>query len=199
MISKKRELFGKCTSPLSGTLDNSNGLTILEVIIAFVVLQIALVAFAQFMTKALDFSREVRRVEMAQILAQAKMEEFIRTLPLETTPAFSPGDTGTSQFLNEIPASFDGLAYAESEDISPFRWVAEATPSVDNPGLLNLTLHVYVVEKRIKSQKSSTLVKDLYIPEDREWFSFTHSLSDGTVEVVNGKEKLRVSSAIALP
>ena len=199
MTSKERPTLRNCPSLRLSFVDERDGLTLLELLIAFVVLQIALVTFAQFMTKALDYSREVRRMEMAQILAQAKMEELFRTLFSDTSPALPPGEAGAPRVLNERPGSFDDFAYAQSEDITPFRWVAEVKPSADNPVLLNLSLHVYITEKRIKSEKVSVPVEDFYISEDRERFSFTHTLSDGSVEVIHGKEKVRVSSAIALP
>lgn len=177
---------------------SSDGLTILELLIAFVVLQIALVVFAQFMTKALDFSREVRRIEMAQILAQNKMEELIRTLPFDpkVTPLLEGG--GSSKILNEGPASFQEYAFMQAEDVTPFRWIAEIQPLADNPSVIHVTLYVYVTQTRTKSEKASTPVDDFYVSEDRNLFSFARSLSDGTVEVINGKAKLRVSSAIAL-
>jgi hypothetical protein len=199
MISGERASRGKRAFPWTKILNTSNGLTILELIIAFMVLQVALVLFAQFITKALDFSREVRRLEMAQILAQSKMEELIRTLSLDTQLPASLDDTGSGQILNERPGAFYAPAHIQAEDISPFRWIAEAEHAEATPGLLNVTLHVYSIRTRKKLEKASAPVEDFYISEDRNWFSFSHSLDDGTVEVVSGKKKLSVSSAIALP
>lgn len=198
MISETGTPLRQRAFPRRKLLRTSDGLTILELLIAFVVLQIALVVFAQFITTALDFSREVRRIEMAQILAQSKMEELIRTLPSDPYLASSLDENGSSQILNKRPGSFQEYALMQAEDVSPFMWIAEAKPSTDNAGLLHVTLYVYVTQTRTKSEKASTPVNDFYVSEDRELFSFAHSLSDGAVEVINGKEKLRVSSAVAL-
>jgi len=62
-----------------------------------------------------------------------------------------------------------------------------------------LTLYIYVVDKRIKEEKSSEPIEDFHVSDDREHFTYIHTLSDGSVEVMRGKEKLRVSSAVALP
>lgn len=184
--------------PQAGVFGTSTGTTLLELIVALVVLQIALVAFAQFITMALDYSRRVRHVEMAKVLAQQKLEELIRTIPDGTEIAFPPGEIQVPQFLSDRPGSFENFAYAHSEDVAPFRWMAEVSPSPGNPSLLNLTLHVYVTNKRIKPEKATAPVEDFYISEDRERFAFIHTISDGSVEVMRGEEKLRISTAVAL-
>ena len=199
MISRKRPSSSISAFPGTEIIRSPIGLTLLELIIALLVLQIALVAFAQFLTKALDYSRRVRRIEMAQILAQARMEELIRTIPAEST-VIPPAEEGeTSRILNERPGAFANVAYAHSEAIDPFRWVAEVAPSQNDPKLLGLKLYIYVVDKRIKEEKSSEPIEDFHVSDDREHFTYIHTLSDGSVEVMRGKEKLRVSSAVALP
>ena len=184
--------------PQAGVFGTSTGTTLLELIVALVVLQVALVAFAQFITMALDYSRRVRHVEMAKVLAQQKLEELIRTIPDGTVIAFPPGETQVPQLLNDRPGSFENLVNAHSEDVAPFRWMAEVSPSPANPSLLNLTLHVYVTDKRVKPEKATAPVEDFYISEDRERFTFIHTISGGSVEVIRGKEKLRISTAVAL-
>jgi hypothetical protein len=149
------------------------------------------VAFAQFITRAFDYSRQVRRIEMAQILAQAKMEELLLTLP--------GSEIKTSGLLNEGPGNFADMAYGRSEDVDPFRWIAEVAPSKTNPNLMDLTLRIYVVGKRTKQEAPSAPVEDFYVSDGRERFSYTHVLPDGSVEVIVGKEKLVVSSAVAIP
>ena len=116
MISEKRASRGKRAFPWPKILCTSSGLTILELIIAFVVLQVALVVFAQFITKALDFSREVRRLEMAQILAQSKMEELIRTLSVDPNLTSLFGDADSSRILNERPGVFHTSGHMQAED-----------------------------------------------------------------------------------
>lgn len=170
---------------------SSKGLTLLELIIALLILQIALVAFAQFLTKALDYSLQVRRVEMAQILAQARMEELIRIL--------SAGEGKTSGLLNDRPGTFYDMAYGQSEDVDPFKWIAEVAPLETNPKLLELTLRIYVVDRRSKSERTSESGEDFYVSEDLERFTYTHMLPDGSIEVMAGKEKLKISSAVAIP
>jgi len=199
MISAKRASCEIRAFPWPGISCQSKGLTLLELLIAFVVLQVALVIFAQFITKALDFSREVRRVEMAQILAQSKMEELIRTISVDPKLGTSFGKDDSPRILNKEPGSFPDLAYMQAEDVTPFRWLAEAKPAPGNPGILDLTLHIYVTRTRTKSDQASMPADDFYISDDREWFNFKRSLGDGSIEVITGKEKLRVSSAIALP
>jgi hypothetical protein len=156
------------------------------------ILQIALVAFAQFMTKALDYARRVRQVEMAQILAQAKMEELIHTLSTVGPP--KPLSDGETTILNDGPGTFNDLALGQAEDIDPFKWLAEAAPSATNPNLVKLTLHVYVVRKRPTESSG-----EFFVSDDRERFSYWRTLPDGSIEVMVGKEKLEVASAVAIP
>ena len=182
------------------TLGSSKGLTLLELLVAFMILQVALVAFAQFITKALDYSRLIRQVEMAQILAQAKMEGLIRTLSTDGAPA--AGVPGETIVLNKGPGAFSDMAYGRSEDVDPFRWVAEATVSEANSKLLNLTLRVYVVKRRIKTEATEAggeNVEDFFVSEDRERFTYTYLLPDGSVEVMVGRQKLVIASAVAIP
>ncbi len=199
MFSRKRSPSADPALSRFTILRTSGGLTMLELIIAFVVLQVAIVTFAQFFTGGLDLSLKARRTEMAQMLAQSKMEELIRTFPNEAALASSPKEAETPQLLNDRPGTFDDFVHAHPEDIEPFMWVAEAAPSQSYPKLSNLTLHVYVVTKRTKSEKASQPEQDFYVSDDREWFTFIHTLPDGSVEVLRGREKLRISSAVALP
>jgi hypothetical protein len=156
------------------------------------ILQIALVAFAQFITKALDYSRRVRQVEMAKILAQARMEELIQTISTVGMPkALSDGG---ATILNDGPGTFNDLALGQAEDIAPFKWVVEAAPSNTNPNLVELTLHVYVVRKR-----TTDSMREFFVSDDRERFSYSHVLPDGSIEIMAGKEKLKIVSAVAIP
>ncbi len=188
-------------APRTGALRSSRGLTLLELLVAFLILQVALIAFAQFITKALDYSRQVRHVEMAKILAQAKMEGLIRTLSINGAPM--TGITGETTVLNTGPGVFTDLAYGQSEDVDPFRWVAEVKASETNSKLLNLTLRVYTVRRRVKTgagaEDIEEGIEDFYISESRELFTYTYLLPDGSVEVMVGKQKLAVTSAVALP
>ena len=199
MRSKERSFSP--TRPFSSidTVRASRGLTLLELLIAFMVLQVAILTFAQILTAGLDFSGQVRRTEMAQILAQGKMEELIRTISTEPLHTFSSDEASTSRFLKERPQPFDDIPYSSFQDTEPFMWVAEATPSARNPKLLNVTLHVYVVQKRTKPGTASVAPEDFFVSDNRERFTYTHTLGNGATEVFTGKEKLRISSAAALP
>ncbi len=177
----------------------SRGLTLLELIIAFVILEIALTVFAQLFMGGLDLARKARSADMAQILAQARMEELMRTVSTNAHLKFSSGGPGTSKLLNDVPGTFDDLAYGHSQNVEPFMWLAEAAPSPNNPKLVNVSLHVYVVTKRTKPQGSSLPAQDFYVSDDRKGFTLMHTLSDGSIEVIVGKERLRVTSAVALP
>ena len=185
--------------PLLNLPRDSSGLSLLELIVAFVILEIAVTVFAQLFMGGLDLARKARSADMAQILAQARMEELIRTIPSTAALKFSDEGSGTSKLLNDVPGTFDDLAYGHSENVDPFMWLAEAAPSPSNPKLVNVALHVYVVTKRTKPQGSSAQTQDFYVSDDRKGFTLTHTLSDGSVEVIVGKERLSVSSAVALP
>jgi type II secretory pathway pseudopilin PulG len=177
---------------LDGILKSSKGLTLLELIMALLILQVALVAFAQFMTKALDYSRRVREVEMAQMLAQAKMEELMLTLSTTGMPKTLSAEGKT--ILNETPGTFNDLALGQAEDIDPFKWVLEAAPSKTHPKLVELTLHVYVVRTR-----TTDSMREFFVSDDRERFSYSRAMPDGSIEIMAGKEKLRIVSAVAIP
>jgi type II secretory pathway pseudopilin PulG len=197
MLSMKRAARGKRTAPSPSIIRASDGMTLLELIVAFVVLMIALVTFAQFMTKALTYSRSVRRAEMAQMLAQAQMEQLTRKLSAEGITLESGEEGGPTQFFGEGPAPFEDLADARGEDLSPFMWVADAEPSANDPKLANVTLYVYTVSSRLK--ENSALADDVYVSDDRERFTITHALADGSTEVLYGREQFTLSSAVALP
>ncbi len=177
---------------------SSRGLTLLELIVAFVILEIAITVFAQLFMGGLDLARKARSADMAQILAQARMEELMRTIP-SADLKFSDEGSGTSKLLNDVPGTFDDLAYGHSANVEPFMWLAEATPSPNSPNLVNVALHIYVVTKRTKPQGSSSRAQDFYVSDDRKGFTLTRTLSDGSVEVIVGKERLSLSSAVALP
>jgi Tfp pilus assembly protein PilV len=197
MFSRLRPSVERQALLRADILRPAKGLTLLELLIAFLILQIALIAFAQFITKALDYSRQVRQVEMAQILAQAKMEELLRTLSTDGAPA--TGVTDGTIVLNKGPGAFSDMAYGRSEDVDSFRWVAEATASEANPKLLNLTLRVYTIKRRIKTEAGEEDIEDFFVSEDRERLTYTHLLPDGSVEVLVGRQKLAVTSAVAIP
>jgi hypothetical protein len=199
MHSKERSFSPNRPFSESGLVRASNGLTLLELIIAFVVLQVAIVTFAQIMTAALDFSGQVRRSEIAQLLAQTKMEELIRTISSEPSSAFSSGEASMPRFLEERPQMFEDLSYARSGETDSFMWVAEATPSENNLKLLNVTLYVYAVKKRTGPAGASAVAESFIVSEDREQFTYAHALGGDAVEVISGKERLRISSAAALP
>ncbi|MBI5115813.1 hypothetical protein HZA56_05025 [Candidatus Poribacteria bacterium] len=173
---------------------DSSGLSMLELIMAFVVLQVAIVAFAQFFTAALDLSRSARRTEMAQMLGQAKMEDLMRSVPAQQPLDFSEESV---RLLNDRPGTFEEFASANPEDISPFMWIAEAGLSPQSNKLVNLTLHVYSVRKRTKEGESPK--EDFNLSDSRKTFTLVHTLADGSLELMRGKEELRLSSAVALP
>ena len=199
MLSKERSFSRNRPFSLIGPFRASDGLTLLELLIAFVVLQVAILTFAQIMTAALDFSGTVRRAEIAQILAQAKMEELIRTIPTEPRLAFSSDEAAAPRFLEERPQRFEDVSYWHSEDADPFMWVAEAIPSENTPRLVNVTLHVYMVKSITRPEQAAAAPEDFFVSENRERFTYTRALGGGFEEVVTGKEKLRISSAAALP
>jgi len=208
MSFSKRSIYAGLTLRSAKAIRSPRGLTLLELLFALLVLQIALIGFAQFMTKALDYARRTRLIEMAQILAQARVEDLLRTIPTGAV-TIPPGDEGlASRLLNERPGTFEDIAYSHSEDVSAFRWVAEAASSKADPKLLDLTLHVYVVKKRIREKEAAEPAKeeqvtqsteDFYVSEDRNHFTYIHTLPDGSVEVMRGKQKITVSTAVAIP
>jgi len=199
MHSKERSFSPDQPASSSKLIRSSGGLTLLELIIAFVVLQVAIVTFAQIMTSALDFSGQVRRTELAQNLAQAKMEEMIRTIHLEPSSLPHPGEIPKPFFVQARPQVFESSPYSLSEDTAPFMWMAEAVPSKNNPQLFYLTLHVYEVKKRTAPGAASEAPEQFTLSEDRERFTYTYAPGGGAAEAINGKEKLRLSSAAAFP
>ena len=199
MLSMKRLARERDTTPSPNVIGASSGMTLIEVIVAFVILMIALVAFAQFMTKALDYARKVRHAEMAQLLAQAKMEELIRKLPAEGL-TFETGDNGSAaKLLGERPAPFENLSDIRGEDLTPFMWVAEAAPAEQETGLANVNVYVYTVTSRIKDNPAPETEDDVYVSDDREWFTIMNALDNGKTEVLHGRREFTLSSAVALP
>lgn len=174
------------------------GLTMLELIIAFVVLQVAIVMFAQFFTAGLDFSRRARRSGMAQILAQAKMEELLRTLPQQPSLTLAADKSGVERFLSGRPGTFEDT-YSHTQIVEPFMWVAEAVPSSEDKSLLQLTLYVYTVTSWTRSEQTQGAQEDFYLPEHREHFNLITPLADGSVEITRGKLKLTLSTVTARP
>ncbi|RJP75292.1 MAG: hypothetical protein C4532_00765 [Candidatus Abyssobacteria bacterium SURF_17] len=184
--------------PVSALVSDTRGLTLLELIIAFVVLQVAIMVFAQLFSAGLTLSRKAKQIEMAQILAQAKMEEIMRTLAAQAAPEASVGESGAPVFLRDRPSSFADFGSMHAEDTQPFMWLAEAIPSADTPRLFHVTLHVYMVEERPLLRRTLGAEEDFWLSENREEFTLIREAADGSPEVAQGKEKLRITSAVAL-
>ena len=185
-------------TPLSGPASRAHGLTLLELIIAFVVLQVAIMIFAQLFTAGLTLSRKAKQTEMAQILAQAKMEELMRTLATQVLTETQVGESGMPVLLHDRPSSFVNFESTYSEDTQPFMWLVETSPSPHTPRLLNVTLYIYLVEERLLPEGTPGAEESFSLSENRDEFTLIREASDGSTEVVRGKEKLRITSAVAL-
>ncbi len=171
-------------------LANTRGLSLLELIIALLILQIAITGFAQLFMAGLDLSRKARLAELAQILAQTKMEELSRTVPGEAM-----ADNST-RLLPERPAAFEDVNRG-TVDANSLRWIAEVVPQQRNPQLVTISLHVYNVSSRHGKRQSSE--QDFYLSEDKTRFTYIQPAEDGAVEVIQGKEQLCLTSAVAIP
>lgn len=173
-------------------LRSQNGLSLLELLVALLVLQIAITGFAQFFLGGLDLSRRARDNEVAQILAQNKMEELLRTVPAEIGLVGKPG----ARFLQERPAAFHESVPGVPEAGS-FRWLAELAPAPQNPKLARLSLHVYTVRSR--PVKGEAAAEDFFISDDRKRFNFIQTTDDGSRQLIQGKEQLQLVTAVAVP
>jgi hypothetical protein len=178
----------------------TDGLSMIELIVAFVVLQVAIVTFAQLFTAGLDFSRNIRRIELAQLLAHTKMEDLLRTIPADSTLQPAPDEPDAVVLVTPRPASFEAAAHVHSEDLERFRWLAETRRVPDTENLVGVTLYVYTIDTWEKGDKLTGAEEDFYISDDRERFTYTYTPSgSNTVQFMRGREKLRISSAVTLP
>jgi type II secretory pathway pseudopilin PulG len=174
-------------------LRSQKGLSLLELLVALLVLQIAITGFAQFFLGGLDLSRKARDNEVAQILAQNKMEELLRTVPAEVGLVGKPG----ARFLHERPSAFHESVPGVPEAGS-FRWLAELTPAPNNPKLARLSLHVYAVRSRpVKGEAAAE--KDFFVSDDRKRFNLIQTVDDGSRQIVQGKEQIQLLTAVAVP
>ncbi|GAB4346857.1 MAG: hypothetical protein Kow0099_28460 [Candidatus Abyssubacteria bacterium] len=180
-------------------LARTDGLSMIELIVAFVVLQVAIVTFAQLFTAGLDFSRNIRRIELAQMLAHTKMEELLRTVPED--PALQPttDEPDAATLITPRPASFEAFAHAHSEYIERFRWLAETHALPNNRNMVGITLHVYIIDTWEKTDTQTNPEEDFYLSEDRERFTYAYvPPGNNAVQFMRGREKLRITSAVAL-
>jgi type II secretory pathway pseudopilin PulG len=168
-----------------------SGLSLLELLVALLILQIAITGFAQFFMGGLDLSKKTRTSELAQILAQNKMEELLRTFP-----ASAQSEAGISA-LNERPRIFEDFN-ALSPETSSFRWIAESMRAPHNPGLMTISLHVYEISSR-PARTETVSEQEFYLSDDRKRFTFFELAEDGSAQLVQGREKVRLTSAVAVP
>jgi len=182
----------RCSLP-ADILTATRGLSLLELIIALLILQIAITGFAQLFMRGLDLSRKARTNELAQILAQNKMEELARTLPADAGLHASP------HLFPELPAVFPDSGPASAPDASSLRWIAEMAPATHNPDLLNVSLYVYSISVRAGKREGGPSEQDFYLSEDRKRFTYIQPAESGGIEVIRGKEEFRVTSAMAVP
>jgi type II secretory pathway pseudopilin PulG len=174
-------------------LRSESGLSLLELLVALLVLEIAITGFAQFFLGGLDLSRKARDNEVAQILAQNKMEELLRTAPAEIDLVGKPG----ARFLQERPAAFHESVPGVPEAGS-FRWLAELTPAPQNPKLAHLSLHVYAVRSRpVKGEAAAE--EDFFVSDDRKRFNLIQTADDGSRQIIQGKEQIQLITAVAVP
>ncbi|RJP20534.1 MAG: hypothetical protein C4520_11230 [Candidatus Abyssobacteria bacterium SURF_5] len=174
-------------------LSESSGLSILELIIALLILQIAVTGFAQFFMGGLDLSKKARGSELAQILAQNQMEEILRNFPAQTALA----QTGGPRLLQDFPGRFRDFSL-DSSEVSSFRWIAEILPASHNPKLATITLHVYAITSREVKGGAVSSEPEFFLSDDRKRFSLIQPGEDGSSEIVQGKEALHIVTALAV-
>jgi type II secretory pathway pseudopilin PulG len=174
-------------------LSSHRALSLLELLIALLILQIAITGFAQFFMGGLDLSLRTRQNAVAQILAQNEMEELLRTLPARAQASAQP----VSGLLNERPAGFD--SGPDAPETSAFRWIAELISSPSNPKLMEITLHVYTVRTRPAQRGNVAADQEFFLSDDRERFTWFQPAEDGSISVMQGKEQVRLVSAAAIP
>lgn len=195
-MRKETQSFRTLRSVVSNIFFHSKkGLSLLELLVALLVLQIAITGFAQFLMGGLDLSRKIRINEIAQILAQNKMEELLQTVPAEG--ALPSGESGP-RLLNEMPLGFSDAAPGVPESDS-FRWLAELAPAPHNPKLVDISLHVYAVRSRPAQGEGAALAQPFFLSDDKKRFTLVQAADDGSVEVMQGREQLRLVTAIAVP
>jgi type II secretory pathway pseudopilin PulG len=168
-----------------------SGLSLLELLVALLILQIAITGFAQFFMGGLDLSKQTRTGELAQILAQNKMEELLRTVP-----ASAQSEAGLWA-LNDRPRNFDDSSVV-SPEAGSFRWIAESMQASHNPRLMTISLHVYEVSSR-PAKTEAVSEQGFYLSDDRKRFTFFELAEDGSAQLVQGKEKVCLTSAVAVP
>jgi type II secretory pathway pseudopilin PulG len=196
MVKTKRCVSSRST--FSFPCRSSRGLSLLELLIALLILEIAITGFAQFFMGGLDLSRKAKTSEMAQILAQNQMEKLVRTVPTDT-PSFFSADQ-PPRLLNERPERFGESAPAGETDADSFRWIAEVAPVAHNPKLMNLSLYVYTISVQPASQSEKSLLPgQMRLLDDKRRFVYVESAADGSAEVIQGKENLRLTTAVAIP
>lgn len=196
-MAGKNHPAGVVRSEISRSCRSTQGLTLLELLIAFLILQIAITGFAQLFMGGLDLSRRTRISELAQILAQDKMEELVRTLPADIPSVSSKGSAPF--LLRERPAPFSDFGPASAAEVNSFRWIAEAAPAPHDPKLIYISLYVYTVSARPAKRESVEPGQEFYLSDDRTRFVYFQTAADGSTEVIQGKENLRLATAVAVP
>ena len=91
-------------------LKNDTGFTLLEVLVAAVILSIGLMGTAGFLTKVIRSDKLSNEMGTATVLAQAKMEELFQAGYLDTVD-----DVGTTTTENYNSITFAGTSYPDFE------------------------------------------------------------------------------------
>lgn len=163
-IPKARKLFAMPKGTWGGMSKAQHGLTLLELLICLVILTTTFFVYTQWYMRSLNLSRETQYLSLANLLAQAKMEEFLRdgfTNPIMDLTNFKVSQ-GFKVSFPEKPESLPlNLAMREEEvpHESPFTWQSTISLPQGDPSLRQIELTIFWKDQgRDKSLQLVTLI-----------------------------------------
>jgi prepilin-type N-terminal cleavage/methylation domain-containing protein len=127
------------------------GFTLVEVIVAVLVLTIGLVAMAELLAVSIRLHQLSRNTEVATQLAQGKFEELMK-LNFTTAPAVQPGGSLTNNVANHFDAPVNTFTR---------RWLVQAGPAART---LRVTVRVVPAQTDLRMLKPVELTSII-----RQW------------------------------
>lgn len=139
------------------------GVSVFEVLVAFIVLQTGMLASVQMLIAGTQFGARARRATNATLAAQAQMAYVLR----EVVPTVTPTRLEAAGDALLVPPSTAPLAAPpgiEARDWEDMRWQAEIRPT-DLAGLYDVTVSIRFRGQMMR-RETATLTTRAFVPQE---------------------------------
>lgn len=120
---------------------SARGLSIFELLIAFVVLETGMMVAVQALLVGMEFGQRARNATYASLVAQAQVEAMLRDVVPELTPAHLEQADGTLHIPERVAPVLPPVG-AEQLDVHALTWQGTVA-ATDLPGLVDVTVEVF--------------------------------------------------------